>query len=204
MSDDLNRQPIYSTSVAGLQAPMLDEPTFQFSTLKCCSGRYLAKTVYADGPDKAYDHTKTFAYKYHEVRSLDKFADALRWLAPRSDRSIIRGQLLPGLSGQQRRLIKPEGDAPATIECPPRSWITLDLDGVQVPHGLGAPDKLVEAGYHIRDMLPPLFRLVRCIVTATAKTGRVGPDIARLRFFFPLPQLVDNEVLLCWAKEFKE
>jgi hypothetical protein len=53
-------------------------------------------------------------------------------------------------------------------------------------------------------VLPALFRLVRCIVTATAKTGRVGPDTARLRFFFPLSELVDNEVLRCWAKEFKE
>jgi hypothetical protein len=90
MSDDLNRQPIYSISVAGVQATssvaILDEPTFQFSTLTCHPNLLLTKTVYADGPDKPYDHAKTFRYKYSEIRPLDKFAGP-EWPAATFDKA---------------------------------------------------------------------------------------------------------------------
>jgi hypothetical protein len=206
-NSDQNRRPLYSISAERTQAPnnVLEEPTFQFSVLTCSPNLLLTKTVYADGSEKPWDNAKYFAYKYLEIKSLEKVAEAFRWLMLQPRRAIVRAQLLPGLSGSQRRLIKPEDNDPATLECPDRSWVTLDLDGVKVPYGLGAPDKLVEAGYHIRDtMLPMLFRQVRCIVVATAKTGRAGPDIARLRFFFPLPYLVANDVLAQWATDLKQ
>jgi hypothetical protein len=77
----------------------------------------------------------------------------------------------------------------------------LDLDGVEVPNGYGAPDKLAEAGYFIRDnLLPPYFRGVRCIAAATASTGRKGPGIARLRLFFVLSRPADNDALYYWAE----
>jgi hypothetical protein len=118
---------------------------------------------------------------------------------------IIRGQLRPGLSGKQRRLIYPKDDDPATIECPPRRWVPIDLDGVRVPAGLGAPDKLAEAGYHIRDnLLPSYFRGVRCVAAATASTGRKGPCIARLRLFFVLNEAAENEVLRLWITGLSE
>jgi hypothetical protein len=99
-------------------------------------------------------------------------------------------------------LLYPHKDDPATIECPPRRWIALDLDGVNVPHGLGAPDKLAEAGYHIRDrLLPSPFRGARCIAAATASTGRKGPCVARLRLFFALAETADNEALVQWADD---
>jgi hypothetical protein len=94
-----------------------------------------------------------------------------------------------------------DGDPP-TIECPPRRWIPLDFDGVNVPHGLGAPDRLVEAGYHIRDcLLPSPFRGVCCVAAATASTGRKGPGVARLRLFFVLPEAADNDALIQWADD---
>jgi hypothetical protein len=142
-------------------------------------------------------------YKYCELDSLEDFAKvALTWLADEPNRCIIRGQLKPefDVTQKQRRLIHPKDGDPATLECPPRRWIPLDLDDVSVPAGLGAPDKLAEAAYHIRDnILPSYFRGVRCIAAATASTGRKGPTIARLRLFFELTEAANNELELAFC-----
>jgi hypothetical protein len=56
-----------------------------------------------------YDKPKYFFYAYREVDCLEDFAKVvLSWLATQSNRFIIRGQLLPGLPGKQRRLTKPD------------------------------------------------------------------------------------------------
>jgi hypothetical protein len=78
----------------------------------------------------------------------------------------------------------------------------LDIDGARVPAGLGAPDKLAEAGYHIRDhLLPSYFRGVRCIASATASTGRKGLCTARMRLFFELTEAADNDALSAWLED---
>lgn len=188
-----------SSKVAQLQ------PAFQFSVLTCHHRVLATKIVYADGKERPYDNARTFSFKYCELELLEDFAKALEWLANEPHRFIIRGSLLPGLTGWQRRLIKPKDDDPITIECGPRRWVVLDVDGVLVPVGLGASDKLVEAGYHIRDhLLPPYFRGVQCVVSASASTGRKGLCIARLRLFFALAEPVDNEVLRLWATALSE
>jgi hypothetical protein len=208
MSYDLNRQPIYSTSVVGLQATnsasVLDEPTFQFSVLTCHSNFNLVKTIYADGTVKPYDDAGTFQFKYCEVMGVENFARALNWLAPKSKMAMIYGQLLPGLTGWQRRLLRSNEKYSETITCPPRSYLIFDLDGVEVPAGLGLPNRLSEAGYYIRDkILAGMFYQVRCVVSVTASTGLKGPTEARIRFFIPLPSLVESRALQDWAKEFK-
>lgn len=179
-------------------------PAFQFSVLTCWYPRQLAtKIIFADGNDTPYSDVKYFHYKYCEVDCLEDFAKlVLSWLANEPRRFIIRGQLKPGLSGKQRRLLHDDlkaGD-PATLECPPRRWIVLDVDGARVPVGLGAPDKVAEAGSYIRDnLLPPYFRGVRGIAAATASTGRKGPTTARLRLFFVTKEAADNEALRLWT-----
>jgi hypothetical protein len=178
-------------------------PAFQFSVLTCARRSQLAtKIVHADGKETPYSLVKYFHYKYCELDSLDDFAKiALTWLADEPNRFIIRGQLKPGLRGPQRRLLYPKDNEPATIDCPPRRWIPLDIDGVEVPAGLGAPDKLAEAAYHIRDnILPSYFRGVRCVASATASTGRKGPCTARLRLFFELAEAADNNALWNWVE----
>ena len=159
-SHDENRQPQYNTG-----RPKTQVSAFQFSVLTCRRSQLLTNVIYSDGIEKSYDHPKYFYYKYCELDSLDDFAKvALTWLADEPNRCIIRGQLKPEFDAaqKQRRLIHPKDGDPATLECPPRRWIPLDLDDVSVPAGLGAPDKLAEAGYHIRDnILPSYFRGVR-------------------------------------------
>jgi hypothetical protein len=192
----------YSAIALGVQGENKTEdvPAFQFSVLTCAYGQ-ATKTIFVDGKEIAFSKVKHFYYHYAEIDTLEDFAKlVLTWLADQPHKFIIRGQLLPGLTGKQyRRIISRPGE-PATIECPPRSWIVLDLDGIAVPHGLGAPDKLAEAAYYIRDhKLPSYFRGVRCVAAATASTGRKGPDIARLRLFFLLPRPADNFALYIWA-----
>jgi hypothetical protein len=81
----------------------------------------------------------------------------------------------------------------------------LDIDGALVPTGYGAPDKLAEAGYWVRDnMLPAYFRGVRCVASATASTGRKGKCVGRFRLFFMLAEPADNAVLRLWAESLSE
>jgi hypothetical protein len=191
-----------SENKGGTQAEKAPESVaaFQFSVLTCAYGQ-ATKTIYVDGKEIAFSKVKHFYYHYAEIDSLEDFAKlVLTWLADQPNKFIIRGQLLPGLTGKQYRRILSRPGEPATLECTPRSWIVLDLDGVTVPHRFGAPDKLTEAAFFIRDhMLPSYFRGVRCVAAATASTGRMGPDVARLRLFFLLPRPAENFALYNWA-----
>jgi hypothetical protein len=173
---------------------------FAISVLKCHQNLLATKTIFPDGKVIPYDHAKTFRFTYRELDTLEEFAKALEWLADEPRMFIIRGQLLPGLSGWQTRRLKATRDEPATIECPSRSWIVLDFDSIPVPEGLGLPDKVAEAGYYIRDnKLPSYLRGIRCVAAATSSTGLTGAWHARLRLFFLLKQAIDNHALYYWA-----
>src|SRR5215831_15454252 len=93
------------------------QPAFQFSVLTCHQRVLATKVVYADDKERPYDNARTFQFAYRELDCLEDFAKALEWLADEPHRFIIRGQLQPGLSGWQRRLIKPKDNDDATIEC---------------------------------------------------------------------------------------
>jgi hypothetical protein len=192
----------YSTLQARTQL-ITGHPAFQFSVLTCQKPLYATKIVYADGKEIGYDKPKFFFFHYCEIDSLEDFEKlVLTYLYDQPRRFIIYGQLLPGLDPAQRhyRRILGHYKQPPSIECPDRRWLVLDLDGVEVPNGYGAPDKLAEAAYFIRDnKLPSYFRGVRCIAASTSSTGRKGPGIARLRLFFVLTHPVSIEALYSWA-----
>jgi hypothetical protein len=178
-------------------------PAFQFSVLTCRPGVLATKVIRPDNKEIGYGDAAFFRFKYCEVELLEDFAKVvLGYLATEPRRFIIRGQLKPDLNSDEwhrRRLLDRPGE-PATIECPPRRWIVLDIDGARVPVGLGSPHRLAEAGYYIRDnLLPSYFRGIRCVAAATASTGRKGLCTARLRLFFALTEAADNEALRLWA-----
>jgi hypothetical protein len=193
----------YNTTPGRLQ-PV---PAFQFSVLTSIYGN-ATKVIYADGKEVGYSKPKHFYYKYCEIHCLEDFAKcALPWLFTESKRFVIRGQLKPELDTKKphRRLLRDKDGDPATIECPPRRWIVLDIDRARVPGGLGAPNKMAEAGYHIRDqILPAQFRGVRCVASASAGTGRKGLSTAHMRMFFVLKEAVDNESLNLWITGLSE
>lgn len=100
----------------------------------------------------------------------------------------------------QRRFKHPEGgnDLVAT----PRNWVALDLDDVAVPAPLGRGDHFRAAAAHVRDrLLPDAFHGVRCVVTATTKSGLRGDGLARMRLWFALNRHVYDDPLRQWAKE---
>jgi hypothetical protein len=195
----------YNTTPGRLQSV----PAFQFSVLTSVYGN-ATKIIYADGKEVGYSKPKYFYYKYCETDCLEDFAKCvLPWLFTESKRFIIRGQLKSSLDAKkpQRRLLKdhPKENASATIECPPRRWIVLDIDRAHVPGGLGAPNKMAEAAYHIRDqILPAQFRGVRCVASASAGTGRKGLSTAHMRMFFVLKEAVENDVLQFWLDGLSE
>jgi hypothetical protein len=82
---------------------------FQFSVLTCAGRNQLAtKIIHADGKETGYSLVKYFHFHYSEIDCLEDFAKvALTYLADQSNKFIIRGQLKPGVSGPQRRLIYP-------------------------------------------------------------------------------------------------
>src|SRR5262249_33105243 len=180
-----------------------------FSVLTCKRRLLATKIIHADGKVVGYDKAAKFQFKYCEITSLEDFEKlVLTWLANERRRFIIRGQLLPWLDPElwhYRRILDHYKKETKIIGSrsfgrPARRWIPLDLDGVKVPNGYGAPDKLAEAAYFIRDnKLPSYFRGVRCIAAATSSTGRKGPGIARLRLFFVLSHPVSIDALYSWA-----
>jgi hypothetical protein len=158
MSNNYNNTPNTSKQQS------LDVPAFQFSVLTCAhQGQRATKIIHADGKETPFSLVKYFLYKHCELTSLEDFAKvALTWLADEPNRFIVRGQLKPGLTGKQRRLIFPKDGDPATIECPGRRWVVVDCDNARVPVGLGHGSKLAEAAYHVRDnILPSYFILTR-------------------------------------------
>ena len=139
LDDDINRRTTNTTPFAPKQAGQI-APAFQFSILTCKPSLLATKIIYPIGEPRPYDNAKQFLFAYKEVDCLEDFAKiVLPYLAKESRRFIIRGQLKPGLAGWQFRHFKRD---PITIECPPRRWIVLDIDGARVPAGLGAPASL--------------------------------------------------------------
>jgi hypothetical protein len=194
----------YSTPQAQ-NAIATEIPVFQFSVLTCKRRVLATKIIHADETVIGYDRAAQFQFKYCEIDTLEDFEKlVLTWLATEPRRFIIRGQLLPGLDPGEwhYRRILGHGGEPPSIECPFRQWIVLDLDGVCVPDGYGAPDKLAEAAYFIRDnKLPGYFRGVRSVAAATASTGRKGPNVAHMRLYFVLARPEDNDALYAWADD---
>jgi len=102
-----------------------------------------------------------------------------------------------------RRHNNPDAKTNCLVDVP-RSWIGLDLDGVEVPAPLGAPDRMTAAAIYIRDnILPPEFANVTGVASATTRTGIVGPNVARLRMWFMLNREVGNEELRTWARGYR-
>ncbi|QIG50593.1 hypothetical protein G5V57_24395 [Nordella sp. HKS 07] len=130
-------------------------------------------------------------------------AQTLRWLADMRDLMIVMGVTAAGHDPKRRsrRLwASPLLSEPNTLFATPRAWLAIDVDDVTVPQGYGDGDRLADAAIWVRDnLLPEEFRGVECAVTATASTGLIAPDIARLRMFYLLDRPCDLLRLRRWG-----
>jgi hypothetical protein len=151
-----------------------------------------------------------YIYTPKSVATPEAFAAALTWLADQPRMMIVRGAVKPGLDLSQQHLRRFADPDPAnnSFVTKPRAWLPLDFDGLYVPPGLGAGDKVAEVGAYARSMLPPALADVTCVAVATASTGLekhrgIGPggkDSAHLRLFFLLDRATSDDALEKYVK----
>ena len=174
-------------------------PGYEFTTCTSASGRMAAKRI---TPQKTEGYGKETHWRYatYHLRTHEEFADGLRRLSTLRGMMIIRGTPIKGLDLTQPQLRISAQDEKNTLDDPSRHWLVLDLDDVLTPPGLGDATKLHDAATFVRDvLLPKEFHDTTCIVTATASSGRRGPDIARMRMYFLTTKAFDNKTLKAWA-----
>ena len=150
-----------------------------------------AKTVYPPPrPPKQYDNVWLWRFWPKTYTDFEAFAAALKAAAPKPKYALIRGAPVEGLNlkePQHRYSAKKRG-ADRTIDDEPRDWSVFDVDGAAVPSPLGDPDQLRAAAEWFRDnAMPPEFRDAKCVVTATASTGRKGSDKLHAQLYFRHP-----------------
>lgn len=112
---------------------------------------------------------------------------------------IVRGGLLPPVPMNmwvRRTYADPDYNH---FEAVDRAWIPFDFDGTPVPDGLADGGAGEACGLYLRSLLPPEFRDVRAIASATGSTGR-DPTGARLRLFFLLDRAIEDAELMLWTK----
>lgn len=150
-----------------------------------------AKTVYPPPrPPKQYDNVWLWRFWPKIYVDFETFAEALKAAAPKAKYALIRGAPVEGLNlkePQHRYSAKKRG-GDRTIDDEPRNWSVFDVDGATVPTPFGDPDQLRAAAEWFRDnAMPAEFRDGKCVVTATASTGRKGPDKLHARLYFRHP-----------------
>jgi len=115
---------------------------------------------------------------------------------------IVRGEPLPHIDLSKPQLRRSNSSKPETntLKDVPRSWLAVDVDDCHVPEPLGLATRIVEAGRHVRALLPAEFHDAACVVSASASTGLAGPARARLRLWFLLDRPIACADLHRWAR----
>jgi hypothetical protein len=175
-------------------------PGYSFTVLSSHHGLLAAKRI---TPTKTFPCGKEDLWKFHphSIASHFELAAFLKQIATMRGCCIVRGAPVEGLDleGAHPRWSRRKNDN--TIADPARAWIVYDLDDVTVPDGLGSPTRLRDAAQWIRaNRLPLEFRNAKGVVTASASSGRKGPTVARLRFYFLLTSAFINDDLKTYAK----
>ena len=124
-------------------------------------------------------------------------------LAERPDLMMVMGAPRPGLDlgRSHRRLWADLSACHNTLVTADRAWLPIDVDGYGVPAPWGLAEHLRDAARAIRDdALGEEFAGVTCVVAATATTGLVGEETARLKLCVLLNRLHPLADLESWAK----
>jgi hypothetical protein len=167
-------------------------------------GKSAVKTITrgADGslPKKDYDLVVRWKFSPTAVESHEAMAAQLRGLALDRRKMVVMGEPVADLDLGKPHRRRWADRAPATLRATARGWITLDLDDVVVPPGMGKPERLIDAAVHVRDKLLPIeFVETQMIVTPTSQSGLRGNDVARMRLWFALDRAIPLAELKRWA-----
>ena len=169
---------------------------------RCAPSLWLAKQIF---PDHVEDYSKAAHFDAATIdlqNGLDSIAVVLADLVGDRRSTVIRGALIgPPVAIGIRRLLHDreatdtEPAAKATIRDVPRSWLALDIEGIERPADVAVTDLAGCARVAIAT-LPAAFRDARCIVQATGRHG-IKPDI-RLRLWYWLDRPISGGEAKRW------
>jgi hypothetical protein len=169
-------------------------------TILRSAGPPLAKLIHADGRVTTSDAALYFDMHAKSITDMEELETTLRVLIRLSTCAVVRGAIAdPDRTIKVRRLIHPRsrtGDPPTLCDVP-RSWLALDVEGIELPHGVAATD-LVSCYRAALQTLPSAFAAASCIVQASGGHG-LKPDI-RLRLWFWCNRPVTGNELRQWLQ----
>jgi hypothetical protein len=172
----------------------------------CPRSQFATKRFFFDprSGERVHDYNFVKLWQFHprEFAGLSDLAKLLTGLMTQPRMCVLRGApIIDDPSLWQAR--QWASDRP-TLKPVARQWIALDIDDVLVASPLGRGENLGAAAEFIRDRwLPPEFRGVRCVVTATASTGRKADTVCRCRLWFLLRAPVADADCFRWAQAFR-
>ena len=171
----------------------------KITILTCAENIKLCKTI---RPNEVvnYDRARHFSATEVEIPDLARLYLLLARLMRTPRSCVVRGALIDPHRSRwiQRRLYddRETGEC-ATLRDVPRSWLALDIDGVEAPDGLDTADLAACARIAI-DGLPAPFSAAACIAQATASHGiKAG---IRLRLWYWLDRPVHGKQLTWWLR----
>jgi hypothetical protein len=135
------------------------------------------------------------------LNDLHSIIDKLQWVP---NKHVIRGKLIAGTQTQGiRRLLRPDGDVPASFEPAARRWVMLDIDDVTLPETLSDVDAKAETIIaHSVSLLPEPFRTTACVFQWSGSMG-FKKDKIRVHLWFWLDRPLSDDDLKAWGKSEK-
>ena len=178
---------------------------FAFTTAVAAQNDLATKTIEmtAGGLVKSpYPNVSRWMFNRRQVADLGEMSRELAVMSDFPSIMIVRGEPLPHIDLGKPQLRRSNNSRPETntLKDVPRSWLVVDVDDCAVPAPLGLAENLVEAGVHVRTLLPVEFHDAACIVSASPSTGLSGPALARLRLWFLLDRPIASADLYRWAR----
>ena len=178
---------------------------FAFTTAVAAQNDLATKTIEmtAGGLVKSpYPNVSRWMFNRRQVADLGEMSHELAVMSDFPSIMIVRGEPLPHIDLGKPQLRRSNNSKPETntLKDVPRSWLVVDVDDCAVPTPLGLAENLVEAGVHVRTLLPVEFHDAACIVSASPSTGLSGPALARLRLWFLLDRPIASADLYRWAR----
>lgn len=170
-------------------------------TLLRSRGRRLCKFVAASGEIHGYDDAKTFDLTERTFSDLAGLHELLCELSERRDCCVVRGGIADrGRTRAVRRLLRADGDCPATLIDVPRGWLALDVDGAEIPDYISGCSAFEMAMFALTALGAP-FISAGCVAQATASAGlKTG---ARCRVWLTLARPINGSEAAIWVSRLR-
>jgi len=163
----------------------------------------------------AYGKGRNFKFSQREFTGIGGLYGVLESLATDRHTFAVRGVPVDGLDLsklQPRRFIpRPQtaarAEEPATIKDAPVGWLMVDMDGIPEPPLCDLVNDPESAAEYLRDLLPPEFQDVGCVVQFSSSQGvpGIGKDgTLSAHLWFILTRSLTCAELKRWALWFNQ